>query len=59
MGMELFPKKRTTQEVLKDQGVVCSDNGNPVNPGLPISQQRGADHRVRTVAPARRLSRST
>jgi len=39
MGMELFPKKRTTQEVLKDQGVVCSDNGAPENPGLPVSQQ--------------------
>jgi len=38
MGMELFPKKRTTQEVLKDQGVICSDNGNTVKTGLPISQ---------------------
>ena len=40
MGMELFPKKRTTQEVLTDQGVTCSAFGNPGNPGLPISQQR-------------------
>ena len=40
MGMELFPKKRTTQEVLTDQGVVCSAFGNPENPGLPLSQQR-------------------
>jgi len=40
MGMELFPKKRTTQEVLKDQGFVCTDIGNPENPGLPISQQQ-------------------
>jgi len=40
MGMELFPKKRTTKEVLQDQGFGCTDNGNPENPGLPISQQQ-------------------
>ena len=40
MGMELFPKTRTAQEVLKDQGVVCSELGNPENSGLPISQQQ-------------------
>ena len=40
MGMELFPKTRTAQEVLKDQGVVCSELGNPENPGAPLSQQR-------------------
>jgi len=40
MGMELFPKTRTAQEVLKDQGSTCSVSGAPENSGLPLSQQR-------------------
>jgi site-specific DNA recombinase len=40
LGIDLFPTIRRDEEILAEQGVSCSDNGNPENPGLPISLQR-------------------
>lgn len=29
MGIELFPKVRSTEEMLGEQGVICTDFGSP------------------------------
>ncbi|MGY4433967.1 site-specific DNA recombinase [Bradyrhizobium sp. F1.13.1] len=40
MGVELFPKVRSTEEMLAEQGITCTDFGGPENTGLTMSQQK-------------------
>jgi site-specific DNA recombinase len=35
MGIDLFPAMRSTEEMLSEQGVACTDFGGPENTGLP------------------------